>query len=50
MHTNKSTRQTLLCLSTAWLLLGVNVISAQELAPRAYWPAPAGTNVLFLGY
>ena len=23
---------------------------AQELAPRAYWPAPAGTNVLVLGY
>ncbi len=50
MHTNKSIRQTLLSLSTAWLLLGVNVVSAQELAPRAYWPAPAGTNVLFLGY
>ncbi len=25
-------------------------ISAQELAPRAYWPAPRGTNVLVLGY
>lgn len=23
---------------------------AQELAPRAYWPAPKGTNVLVLGY
>jgi hypothetical protein len=23
---------------------------AQELAPRAYWPAPTGTNVLVLGY
>lgn len=24
--------------------------TAQELAPRAYWPAPVGTNVLVLGY
>ncbi|MCI0516351.1 MAG: transporter [Woeseiaceae bacterium] len=24
--------------------------AAQELAPRAYWPAPVGTNVLNLGY
>lgn len=24
--------------------------SAQELSPRAYWPAPVGTNVLTLGY
>jgi len=23
---------------------------AQELAPRAYWPAPSGTNLLILGY
>jgi hypothetical protein len=23
---------------------------AQELAPRAYWPAPTGTNVLVLDY
>ena len=23
---------------------------AQELAPRAYWPAPKGTNVLVVGY
>jgi len=23
---------------------------AQELAPRAYWPAPAGTNLLVVGY
>jgi len=25
-------------------------ISAQELTPRAYWPAPKGTRVLVLGY
>lgn len=23
---------------------------AQELAPRAYWPAPKGTNLIVLGY
>ena len=23
---------------------------AQELVPRAYWPAPTGTNLLLLGY
>ena len=26
------------------------VISAQELTPRAYWPAPKGTNLLAVGY
>jgi len=25
-------------------------VSAQELQPRAYWPAPNGTNVLAIGY
>ncbi len=25
-------------------------VSAQELTPRAYWPAPKGTNVLAVGY
>ena len=24
--------------------------TAQELVPRAYWPAPVGTNVFVLGY
>ena len=24
--------------------------SAQELSPRAYWPAPRGTQLLFVGY
>lgn len=43
-------RRILICLSTAWLLLGTNIVSAQELAPRAYWPAPAGTNVALLAY
>ena len=32
------------------LCLGVIGASAQELAPRAYWPSPAGTNVLVTGY
>ena len=30
-------------------LLG-NAASAQELAPRAYWPTPNGTNVFVLAY
>lgn len=30
--------------------LAPGVAVAQELVPRAYWPAPAGTNVLSLGY
>jgi hypothetical protein len=32
------------------LLLSVDVVSAQELAPRAYWPAPVGTNVVAIAY
>jgi len=36
-----------LCL-LAWMC-SVNV-SAQELTPRAYWPAPRGTKLLALGY
>ena len=32
------------------LLGAVPVIPAQELAPRAYWPAPVGTNVLVSSY
>jgi len=30
-------------------LLGVPAV-AQELSPRAYWPAPKGTKVIFVGY
>ena len=37
-------------LSAALLLCSVGVVSAQELAPRAYWPAPNGTNVAVLAY
>jgi hypothetical protein len=35
------------------LLIGTVICGgaiAQELAPRAYWPAPVGTNVLVFGY
>ena len=32
------------------MLLLAYPVSAQELAPRAYWPAPVGTNVLNIGY
>ncbi len=28
----------------------VGTATAQDLAPRAYWPAPEGTNVLVVGY
>jgi hypothetical protein len=38
------------CLSIAGLLLTIDVVSAQELAPRAYWPAPVGTNVAVVVY
>lgn len=31
----------------AWLAFPA---AAQELAPRAYWPAPVGTDVLLIGY
>jgi hypothetical protein len=33
-----------------WSLLSGGAVSAQELAPRTYWPAPVGTNVAVLGY
>jgi len=35
-----------------WTVLGLSAIAAtgQELTPRAYWPAPKGTQVLVLGY
>ena len=32
------------------LALAAGVTTAQELQPRAYWPAPAGTNVLAFTY
>lgn len=32
------------------LVLLCNEVSAQELAPRAYWPTPNGTNVLVVTY
>ncbi len=37
----------------AWVLcaaLWSSLSSAQELAPRAYWPLPKGTNVVVVGY
>ena len=30
--------------------LAVHSVAAQELTPRAYWPAPKGTKVLVIGY
>ena len=42
----------LLCLGVALPAISFwsTVAHAQELAPRAYWPAPKGTNVLVFGY
>ena len=37
---------TLILVTLAWAL----PVFAQELTPRAYWPAPEGTQVLTLGY
>jgi hypothetical protein len=35
----------------AWsLMLAPGVARAQELSPRAYWPAPVGTRLLIAGY
>ena len=39
------------CLGVVAALAGLcNAADAQELAPRAYWPTPSGTNVLVLAY
>jgi hypothetical protein len=47
-----SARPFLLCLGALLLAIGLwsSAAFAQELAPRAYWPAPEGTNVLVVGY
>jgi len=37
-------------LVAALLLLGAGPALAQELSPRAYWPAPRGTQILVFGY
>ncbi len=37
-------------LLTITLIITVRVVEAQELSPRAYWPAPKGTMVAVLGY
>jgi hypothetical protein len=50
MYINKSVRVVVSCLLVAWFSLTFSIASAQELAPRAYWPAPNGTNVTMLAY
>lgn len=40
----------ILVLSTCLFIGFIPVTRAQELTPRAYWPAPKGTKVLVLGY
>ena len=50
MPDNTSIRPALACLVIAWSLLTAGNAAAQELAPRAYWPAPVGTNVAVLSY
>jgi hypothetical protein len=37
-------------LIAAMSTFGMAITEAQELSPRAYWPAPVGTSVLFSGY
>jgi len=46
------TRPLLLCLAVASAAISLwsSATFAQELAPRAYWPAPEGTNVVVVGY
>jgi hypothetical protein len=43
-------RPALAFLMIAWSVLSAGIVSAQELAPRAYWPAPVGTNVAVMAY
>ena len=50
MYTEKRIQRAFLSLLIAWPLLITGNVSAQELAPRAYWPAPVGTNVAVLAY
>jgi len=50
MRSDTSIRPALSCLLVAGSLLTVGNAAAQELAPRAYWPAPVGTNVIILAY
>ncbi len=39
-------------IAIVWIAVGVvvNPATAQELSPRAYWPAPVGTKLLVVGY
>lgn len=43
-------RRALSYLFTGWWLLFCGNVFAQPLVPRAYWPAPVGTNVASLSY
>lgn len=47
---NDECRTRLLWISLLPVLLWSSVAAAQELTPRAYWPAPEGTKVLVIGY
>ena len=44
------TSRFLLCLALPTISFWSATALAQELAPRAYWPAPKGTNLLVVGY
>lgn len=50
MLTGKPVQSALLWLLITGSLLGVGDATAQELAPRAYWPAPEGTSIAILAY
>lgn len=50
MYNDKRINLALSCLLIGWPLLIAGNVSAQELTPRAYWPAPVGTNVVAAAY
>ncbi len=43
-------RVRLLCIALLPVSFWSSPAGAQELTPRAYWPAPEGTKVVVLGY
>ena len=47
---NEPHRHSLLWIASLAALLWISPAAAQELTPRAYWPAPEGTKVFVLGY
>ena len=50
MRARSLTGHLLGCLALVAIGFWSTAASAQSMAPRAYWPAPKGTNVIVLGY